>query len=212
MLNWIAGYVGRWAGVVDIHVRDLVHWAIHALASVIYTVFGHVGNAWGDLLAAFKWLHSHAADYVAWTIAHLRQIILVDLPKLAATALGYLKQALAFATTVYHLALAGIARLHDLARQWVADALQFVHDHVYAPLLALARQLRTDLLKWGYYAYQLVTHPDQLAVILLDALIAAAEAAFWRIADPAGRFALRLILSQPLRFARLAETIAAAVL
>lgn len=212
MLDWIAGFVGRWAASVPSPVRDLVHWAVHALAGVVYAVFGNVGRAWHDMFTAFHWVESTARDLVIWVVRWLTWLIRVAIPRIDAAILAYWRDALRFARTLYDDALAGILRLSRLARQWVDDALKWVRVNVWDPLLADVRQLRADLLKWGYFAYQLVTHPSQLAAILGDALISWAEQQFWRIAGPAGTFALRLVAANVRKFAQLAETILAAVL
>jgi hypothetical protein len=212
MLSWIAGYVGRWSGQVASEVRSLVQWGLHALAGVVYTVFGNVGKAWGWLLTSLQWMHAQADLFAGWVVTHLVQIVTVDIPRLARDAVNYYDAAIAFAGRVWSDAQAAVARALQLAQQYVADALNWVRVNVYDPLFAAAKQLETDLLKWGYYAYQLLTHPATLAGLLLDYLIAAAEAAFDRIAVPAGTFALRLITSQLPRFLKLAEAILTAVL
>lgn len=211
MLDWIAGYVARWAGVVAAGPRNLVQWGLHAVAGVVYTVFGNVGKAWRDLLGALQWLHARADDFLLQATLWITHIVTVTIPHLAATALGYLKQALAFATQLYHLALAAVAQLEALAKRLIADAVTWVLQHVWKPLDDAVHQLAADLLKWGYYAYQLVTHPAQLAAILLDALVAAALAAFDRIAPIVGEFALRLLVHQLQRWLALAERIFLAV-
>lgn len=211
MLDWISGYVARWSLIVAGGTRNLVQWGLHALAGVVYTVFGNVGKAWRDLLGALQWLHARADDFLLQATLWITHIVTVTIPHLAATALGYLKQALAFADHVYQLAIAAVARLEQLARQWVADAITWVLQHVWKPLDDALHQVAADLLKWGYYAYQLVTHPAQLAAILLDALVAATLAAFDRIAPIVGEFALRLVLHQIGRWLALAERIFLAV-
>lgn len=212
MLNWIKGYTDRWTGAVGTEVRDLVHWGLHALAGVVYGVFGHVGKAWGELLAGLQWMHGQADQYVSWTLTHLHQLVIVDIPRLAGDALAGLQRALAWATSLYKLALAGLDRLRADAQQWVRDALKWVQVNVYDPLLARIRQAESDLLKWGFYAYDLLTHPDRLAGLLIGPLVAAAEAAFWTLAGPLGTFALRLIVANTARLLALFEAIVMAVL
>jgi hypothetical protein len=212
MLDWLKGYVARWAGVVDSATRDLVHWAVHALAGVVYAVFGNVGRAWHDLFTAYHWVRSTAADLVGWIVTHLTYIVKHDLPLLAHSILSYWRDALNFATSLYHAALRAVESLAKVARRWVDDAIGWVITHVYDPLLADARQLRSDLLKWGYTAWQIVTHPDRLAAIVGDALISWTEQQFWRIAGPVGTFALRIVVANLRKFVALAETIITAVL
>jgi hypothetical protein len=212
VLNWIKGYIDRWSGVVDSATRDLVHWAIHALAGVVYTVFGNVGSAWHDLFTGLRWLRSTGADLATWLTNHIVWIVTHDLPRLGQLILGYWRDALNFATGLYHDALRAVEAALGVARRLVDDAISWVTTHVWDPLLADAKQLRADLLKWGYTAWQIVTHPGQLAAIVGDALVAWGEAQFWRLAQPVGTFALRLVVANLRRFVQLAETILTAVL
>lgn len=212
MFDWIAGFVARWAGSVPAAVRDLVHWAVHALAGVVYTVFGNVGGAWHALFTAYHWVLTSGTDFVKWVVTHLTYLIRTWLPRIEATALALWHDALAFASRLYHDVLSRLDQLARLARRWVDDAIAWVEVHVLDPLLADVAQLRADLLKWGYYAFQLVTHPDRLAAIVGDALISWAESQFWRIAGPLGSFVLRLLLVNARRFAQLLESIVTAVL
>jgi hypothetical protein len=212
VFDWIKSFVDRWAGLVDSATRDLIHWAVHALAGVVYTVFGNVGGAWHDLFTALHWLRSTAADFAGWVVTHFTWLIKYEIPHLGQLLLSYWHDALNFATRLYHLALSAVEAALNVARHLVDDAITWVRVHVYDPLLARAKQLETDLLKWGYAAWQLVTSPPKLAAILLDALVAAAEAAFDRIAEPAGEFALRLVVHQLPKLLKLAEAILAAVL
>lgn len=212
MLDWIAGYVARWTGQVEQSTRDLVHWGLHALAGVVYAVFGNVGKAWSDVLTALKWAHREADSFAGYVVGHLAAIVTVDIPRLWSYATAAVKALEQLALRYYHAALAAVQVAEHLAAAAVKSALVWVAAHVYDPLLARAKQLEADLLRWGYYAYQLVTHPDKLAAILLGSLIAFAEASFWRIAAPAGRFALRLIVAQLPAVLRLAEAVVTAVL
>lgn len=212
MFDWIAGFVARWAGSVPSAVRDLVHWAVHALAGVVYTVFGNVGGAWHLMFTVLHWLFTSGSDFVKWVVTHLTYLVKVWLPRIEATALALWRDALAFATRLWHDAITRIEQLTQLARRWVDDAISWVVTHIWDPLTADIRQLRADLLAWGYFAYQLLTHPDRLAAIVGDALISWAESQFWRIAGPLGSFVLRLLLANARRFAQLLETIVTAVL
>jgi hypothetical protein len=212
VLNWIAGYAQRWAGFVEQKTIDLVHWCIHALAGVVYTVFGNVGKAWGDLLTALKWLQTTGASLVGWIVTHLTYIVTHDIPQLVTDVIGYYHDAINLADRLYQAALAGIKQLSSDALQWVKDAEQWVIATIWDPLVADVRQLRSDLLQWGYAAWQLLNDPAKLAGLLLGALIAVAEATFWQIAGPAGTFMLRLITANLRRLLQLAETILAAVL
>lgn len=212
MLNWIAGFVDRWTPVVSTAIRDLVHWAIHALAGVVYTVFGHVGAAWREVYDSLTWHLRWAVAFVHSVVSHLDTIITKDIPFLwkyflaQVVHIGHLivaalNQALAFADSLYHKAVNAI----DALNRWV-------NTHVLLPLSALIAGLRRDLLKWGFFAYQLLNDPGKLAAILARFIVAAILAIFWTVAGPVGEFIAGIILKQLPRFVKLVETILAAVI
>jgi hypothetical protein len=212
MFTWIAGYVGRWAQVVPDTVRDLVHWGLHALAGVVYAVFGNVGRAWKAVVTAAQWLWRTAGRYVAAVETALRYVIKVYVPAVWHQAEAWWKDALSYADGLYRLALRGIADLRAWAETGLAAVRSWAVTNIWAPLTAGLAQLRSDLLHWGYTAWYYVTHPAALAPLLIDAMVAAAIAAFDRIAPVAGEFALRLVARQPGRWLALLERIVSAVL
>lgn len=212
MLEWIGAFVGRWSGRVASDVRDVVKWTVHALAGVVYTVFGHVGGAWHEIFSGYDWIRAHVAGFAHDVYNWIQHIVTVDIPYLWHILLSDVKGLIALIGKVLDQAIAAVAAALKAALRAVDDAIKWVIDHVYGPLKAYADQIWHDLLKWGYTAWFYVTHPDKLAPILLNALIAAAEAAFWDVAGPAGRFILGVLLKNAPKLAALLETIIAAVL
>jgi hypothetical protein len=212
MLSWIDGYVFRWAAVVATPIRDCIKWAVYALAGVVYAVFGNVGAAWTLIYDGINWVWTHSGNFAVEAVAWIKQIVTVDIPAVWNRLLAY---AVAFdnlISQIWDKAVAAIADAYRRALQAVNDAISWVITHVYDPLKAYADQIYNDLLKWGYAAWQLLNDPGKLAGILLGALIAAAESAFWSIAAPVGKFALSIVLGNATKFASLLETILTAVL
>ncbi len=212
MLNWISGFVGRWSGRVEKDVRDVIKWTVHALAGVVYTVFGHVGGAWREIFSGYDWIRRHTVDFAHDVYNWIRHIVTVDIPYLWHVLLSDVKGLVTLIAKTWDKAVALVEAAFKTALHAVDNAVKWVIDHVYGPLKAFADQIWHDLLKWGYVAWFYVTHPDKLAPILLRALIAAAEAAFWDISEPVGRFIFAILLKNALKLVRLIETILAAVL
>lgn len=212
MLNWIGDFVGRWSGVVTAPIRDLVHWAVHALASVVYTVFGNVGGIWRDLANAWGLVNRMLDKYIPAVWDAFRRVFLVDLPALWRWITSHVAAAFKLMGQLYDKALAYALGLYHTLVHLLDQLAAWVNTHVLQPLLDITRQLRSDLLKWGYTAWWYLTHPDKLAPLILSALIQAAEDAFWTISGPVLKFILRLVLSNAHRLAQLAETVIAAVL
>ena len=212
MLDWIAQFIGLWSAVVPQAIRDLIHWTVHALASVVYTVFGDVGKAWGMLWGAIHWVLTAELHFVQAVFDKFVAIIKHYFPALYKWAAAAIKLVDDYARFVWRELIAGIA----LVRAWVVtlinDVRLFVYRDVWLPLVGITKQLRADLLKWGYTAWYYITHPDKLAPLLFDPLITLLEVNAWRVGQRLGQFTLALIVHNARRVAQVAEAIITAVL
>lgn len=212
MLNWIKGFVGRWAGAVDQAVRDLVHWTVHALASVMYAVFGLVGRAWHNVFAAANWLREQADHLGREVFTTLWSIIKRDLPWLASALVAVRN----FALRLYHTLLAWawreIQAAEQLARRLVDDLRQWAYRDIWLPLLHLAADARRDIQRWAWPAFWYITHPDALAGLIGDALVSWLEANAWRVGRRLGTFLLALLVHNLRQVLALVEDVLSAVL
>lgn len=212
MLDWIDAFVYRWVNVVDTPVRDVVKWSVHALAGVVYTVFGNVGGAWRRIVGFGDSFIREIAHYTSIVDGWIRQIVLTDIPAVWHSLLGYVQYLENLAVRLWNDAIAKIAAATRYLESLVQSAIQWVITNVYDPLKAEAERIYNDLLKWGYWSWQLLNDPGRLAALLLGALIAAAEAAFFTIAAPLGRFVVGLIIHQAAKLLVVIEDIFTAVL
>lgn len=212
MFDWIAGLIGRYSRTIAGDIRDMVGVVVHGLAGVVYTVFGNVGLAWTNVHAEIDNLWGWGAQFVDNAYWVVYRVIHVDVPVLWNYALSGFRQAEATVEHFYSLAVSGARTLFDDAVGQIQAVIRWAITNIFDPLKAYADQIYNDLLKWGYTAYQYITHPALLAALLLGPLIGAAEAAFFTIAGPVGRFILGILLHQAQRFAQLLEDIVTGVL
>ena len=212
MLGWIAGFVARWEPVVSRGVRDLVHWGLHALASVVYTVFGNVGKAWVAVVHSLDWMLIHVPRFVAAVFTHIDTIITKDIPAIWHWITAQVAAIGRLIAHVYDLAVSYALSLYNKAVRLLDDLSTWVLTHVLVPLTNITTSLRNDLLKWGYFAYQLLNDPGKLAGILAKYIVAAVLAIFWTVADVIGRFIAGIILHQARRLISVIETVLTAVL
>lgn len=185
---------------------------MHALAGVVYTVFGHVGAAWLRVWDSLGWILSRADAFVHQVINHIDTIVTKDIPFLWAYFLAQVKSIGHTIADIYDAALAYALKLYHQAINAVDDLNNWINTHVLLPLSADVTALRNDLLKWGYFAYQLLNDPAKLAGILASFIVAALMGIFWSVAGPVGKFIAGIILKDTKRFVDLIETIISAVL
>jgi hypothetical protein len=212
MLSWLDSFFSRVRGAIGSAVSDAIHYAVHALAAVVFAVFGLVGRAWSALVGAVRSFHAQLDRFAQEIINFATYVVKVLVPGVVAwvkTEITRLETALAQAA-------------HDLAT-WVndligriaaaaADVIQWVLANVWAPVQAAIGLLTANLEKWGYTAWYYITHPDQLAELLINSIVTSLETHSWDIAKRLGQFTLALIAQNIPRLLQLIEDILTAVI
>lgn len=212
MLSWLDRYWDHVRGYVPNEVANAVHWAEHALAGLVLNIFGLVSGAWNSFWNSAAVLYRGINDLGAAVYhfgAYILRTVIPSVIRWAAAQLARLSAALAaLGRYVDHwigVILAAIARAYRDIERWAIA-------NIYAPLRAYADRIWNDLLKWGYTAFWWITHPADLAELLIFPLAASLEKHAWDLAAGLGKFTLALVVRNTRRLALLAEEIIAAVL
>lgn len=212
MISWISGWVARFAGLVPQAIRDLVHWGLHALASVINAIFGNVARAWHDLWDAMAQVERACFDFGAAVYGLAVRVLKYWVPRI----LGEIKAAVLALwhgiDWVWTHAVRLVNELRALAWSWINNLWHMVLRDVWKPLKDLADHIYQLLVKWGYTAWWWITHLPSLAEALVFHLAASIERHAWELARLLGTFLTALVLHNARRLVLLAETILAAVL
>lgn len=212
MLSWLDRFFTSAAATIGQAVADAVHWAVHALASVVFAVFGLVGNAWAALARAVTVFHAALDSFATAVLNFAGYVVHVLVPSVirwAAAGLARLEAALA---GLYDWAARQLAALAARITDAVAAVARWVITAVWDPLKSYADKIWNDLLTWGFYAYQVLTHLPALADALLLHLVASLERNAWTVARMLGTFTLSLILGNVRALVQVAEDIITAVL
>lgn len=211
MFDWITHWFINWGPLVERKIIDMVHWAIHAVASVLIAVFSHVLGAW-------KWFYS-AVIFLAYEEIHFaedvynfgRRVVAVYLPRLSHWALGWIQFLRRLIVAVYDTLTRALDTLRRLTYSLILALWRNVLKYVWDPLKRYADLIWHDLLKWGYVAWWWITHPEELAEFLFWHVISALERHAWDAGKRLGTFGLALVRSNLHRFLILAEDIISAV-
>lgn len=212
MLSWLDRFWRSASGYVDDKVRSTVHWAEHAIMGVVLNVFGLVGTAWRYAQQGWAagWAELGSLAHSVW--AKFQYVLHVLIPELGRWVSSQVARLLAFAQGIWSGLLRLISAVDARLTAAFTAAIAWVLRTVWAPLKAYADQIWHDLTKWGYTAWWLVTHPDQLAELLIFHIVASLEAHAWQVARLLGTFTLALIRANLRRIAQLAEDVITAVL
>jgi hypothetical protein len=212
VIDWLTGWFTGAASLVAKPIVDMVHWAVHALASVVLAVFDHVFGEWRSLASwSLRWIPGlrWLLGMIAATFRDIKRVIIPYVMRWVRAGFASVER---FIHWVLATALAGIHQAREFAQLLVSNALKWVVAHVFAPLWAWVQRLYHLILTWAYVAWWWVTHLDALADALLLHLVGSLERSAWDVAGKLGRFALALVTRNLARFLQLAESIIAAVL
>ena len=212
MIDWITGWVAKFAGIVGQGVIDLVHWGLHALASVINGIFGEVSRAWHEFWVAMVAIERACGHFGAAVYGLAVKVLRYWVPRLIRDLRAAALSLWRGIRWVWSHALHEVNALRRLAWKWVTELWRLVLRDVWKPLRDYALHLYHLIVKWAYVAWWWITHLDKLAEAMIYHLVASLERHAWDIAARLGRFVTALVLHNARRLALLAEQILAAVI
>jgi hypothetical protein len=212
VLNWLDSFFSSAASTIGTAVSNAVHWAVHALASVVFAVFGLVGKAWSALVNAVHSFHAALDRWATEVIRFAEYVIKVVVPRIYRWATAELAKLSSALAAYYRYFLARIADVIDRIAAAVTSVTNWVLAHVWAPLKAYADQIWDDLKKWGYTAWWYITHPQALADLIVMPLVTSVEHNAVAIASQLGQFLLAMLLTNITKVITVIEDIITAVL
>ncbi len=212
MFDWITHWVISWAPLISQGIRDFVHWAVHALASVVISVFSHVLGAWKWLIYGLSFLGYEEIHFAEDVWGFASRVVRVYIPRVLHWAWAWIL----FLHKLILILYDDLIRALNVLRKWTwALALSLWHNvlrFVWFPLKRYADLIWHDLLKWGWVAWWWITHPENLAQFLFWHIIRWLEFYAWEAGKRLGTFGLALVRHNLHRFLILIEDIVSAVL
>lgn len=171
MLNWLKGLYNGAKGVLS----DIEKWVVGAL-NVVYSYFDNlISQAWRGIQTLANAVNNAIAKiestlYSLYT--SIQWVITKGIPQLANWALNELRKLADYIKAVYNWALGELKRLETWARGEFDKLTQWVIHHIWDPLWTAI----TSTVKWiekeGAFVYYLLTHPDKLAALLGQYILA----------------------------------------
>jgi hypothetical protein len=212
MFGWI-GRIWNW-GVTNVGdpVSSWVRDFVQGVFGWIHTLFGHIGEAWHQFFIVGVDLNHgiKALGHATWDSLH--RLFYITIPRLIAWAghqLARLGHDIATLTTwIARRVEQLVARIvHDIAvlTHWVVV-------HIFDPLKRDILSAWHWITSRGELVFYYITHPDKLAMLIFDSLIALLERTAWQVAPKLGKFFLSLVIHNLRRFTLLLEDIIMAVL
>jgi len=212
VISWLTGWVSRFIGIVGQATVDLVHWAVHALASVVETIFGDVGRAWLTMWHGIAAIERACWEFGAAVFGLAVKVLRYWVPRLLHDLAAAVVSLWHGIDWVWSHAVRLVNDLRRLAWKWILDLWHMVLRDVWKPLKDFADHLYKLIKDWAYVAWWWITHLDRLAEAMIFHLAASLEKHAWELAALLGRFVTALILHNARRIVTLVEQIMAAVL
>lgn len=175
------------------------------ITGAITAVYSYFNNLIDQLNNALNWLDSVVSRYVndiwrvlnsAWNL--LQWVITVGIPQLARWAENKLAEAYNYAVGIYHWAVSELQKLASWAESKLAELANWVLKNVWDPLWNGLQRIIRWVENEGAYVYYLLTHPEQLALLIGKYILAS----WMGLASKYGRAVARWILHNMLSDAK----------
>lgn len=210
--DWLTSWFARVALDVGQRIADAIHWAIHAVASVILAIFDHVFGAWKDL---FRWtvdFYRVWGSVLYWIGAKIWRIIRVAIPDLYRFIRTWVLRIYAFVRSWVAWLWKQIRATIALLYREIGAVMRWAIVHIWDPLWRWAQFLWRMVKAWAWVAFWWISHPAALAERLIFWIAASLERNAWALAGILGKFFTALFVRNLARAVRLLETILTAVL
>ncbi len=189
MFGWLTNLFSN--PVTDI--KAAWKWLTGAITAVYSFFNGLIDQLWKSL----SWLDSVINRYVsdiykaiqaAWNA--VQWVITVGIPRLAKWAENEIAKAYNYAVGIYHWALSELGRLEKWALSQLNKLVDWILRNIWDPLWNSLQRLIRWVEREGAYVYYLLTHPDQLALLIGKYILAS----WMNLASKYGRVVARWLL------------------
>lgn len=209
MLTWLKKAFGAAAGVIPDAIRDWVYQQIYAVMSYIGTIIDHVSAAWDVMWHFATALESAFTSFGHSVYNYFYKLVKVMIPNVIAWAATWITHVESWAWGWIKTLAGYIEDAKNYLLQKISDAVAWTVQNIWAPLEAELVTVRKRLTDWAYTAWWYITHPQNLADLLLGYLLVSLQRSVWLVARTMGDFFFRLFLTQLPRSLNLIEQIIA---
>lgn len=204
IFNWGTANIG---GAIIAWVRDFVR----GVWGFIDTLFGHVGDAWHEIYMSGVRL-VHGMETLGGDVYDaLFRLFRIALPNLMAWIVRQITRIVNDILSLANRLATDVINLTKRIVHDVAAALQWVIVHVYDPLARDFLRAWNWITTRGEEVFYYISHPDKLAALIFDNLLALLEREAWSVGNKLGSFFLSLVIHNLQRFVTLLEDILMAV-
>lgn len=183
MLNWLRSIYNGGKGVLT----DIEKW----LAGAINAVYSYFGGLINQIWSGISVLSNSLDSFVKWVengisdLYHLAQwIIDVGIPRIVNWAENELAKLASYLAQLRDWAISELKSLGNWALGELNKLAQWVLKNVWDPLWNAVSGVIRWVQKEGAYVYYLITHPDKLAAILGQYVLANAMSLGRKFAKP----------------------------
>lgn len=165
MLNWLTSLFNN--PIADL--RAAWKWLTGAI-SAVYSYFDNLINQLGD---AINWLEGYINRYIqdienaiSSAVRAIQWVITTGIPQAVKWLENEIAKAYNYAVGLYHWALSELTRLENWALGELNKLAQWVLTHIWDPIWNTINGIIHWVENEGAYVYYLLTHPDQLALLI----------------------------------------------
>lgn len=212
MLDWLYNSVYGLFGSISGPVKDFVHSIVRAILGSLNAVAGRMWTVWWYMVTAATEFTYNLFQFAFQMYSAAWWMIRHAVPKLWRAVGDLWDGIVAVRNWVVEGLTEWINYVKDLAWSWVQDAIAWVVEHVWRPVVHWIEDLYDKMTRWAFTAYWYVTHPDDLAAVLFWALFGVFARNAFPVARYIGDWLLRTFLQAVPASIRLVEQIITDVL
>lgn len=211
MFGWLGSILGWSVSGVD----DLWHKVVQVIQAVYSWAAGEIGQVIADINSVYQWAYTTAVSTEQWVASEYTAFnALVDsvyntltswVKSLIASAYGYTRAVLSWAGQQ-------ISRLYADVRSWIGGVEAWVLGSIWNPLYNLVSGTLQWIGREGAWAIYMLTHPDQLSLLLGRYILTSWSRLGHRYAGAVGRWLVHGMLSMTDEVAGIIEDIIAGIL
>lgn len=189
MLNWLRSLYGDAISGIDY----LKRWVLD-IFQTIYSYLDNLVNAiWQDITYVYQYLQS-LYNYVINTLDNFYNtflnLVYQSIRDLQAWVTRLMNDIYLFADQIINWTQSLINSIYSWVGQQLANLANWAIANIWDPLYNAINGALNWIYKYGYYMFWLLTHPDQLALLLAKYILAAWYQLGRQYAGAIGRFLL----------------------
>lgn len=194
MIGWVSGLLGWAIGGLD----DLWKKAVAVFTAIVNWTTGLINQAYDDINAVSQWAWNNIQIVEKWAASMYTAITswaTSIFQSIVAWTSNLIDDIYKTITAIETWVGSWIDKIYSDVTGWIGQLEKWVISNIWDPLYNTLAGIYRWVTTYGYWMFYLLSHPDALATLLGQYLLAAWMGLSRKFAGPLGRWMLHSLLS-----------------